>query len=196
MKRSFLCFAIGVVFSAFISSCNLTKADSESENLVIDSNKDTSNVLSVGPDVKVGGAIMAPAKSIFDNISNSKDHTTLIAAVKQAGLVELLSSDDSFTVFAPTNEALSLVPKTTLDSLMRPEFKADLTKVLTYHIVLGALKAAELKDGQELTTVQGGKLKVGVKNGKVMINNVTVTISDIVSNNGITHVIDGVLMPR
>ncbi|TCC90460.1 fasciclin domain-containing protein [Pedobacter frigiditerrae] len=196
MKKFFLCLALGVVSSAFISSCSLSKADSASENLVIDSNKAVSDVVVAETNVEVGGAIMVASKNIFDNITNSKDHTTLIAAVKQAGLVEILSSDDSFTVFAPTNQAFSTIPKATLDSLMKPEAKADLTKVLTYHIVLGALRVSDLKDGEEITTVQGGKLKVGVKNGKVMINNASITISDIVSNNGITHVIDGVLMPR
>lgn len=196
MKRILLCLAIGLVCSAFITSCSLSKADSASENLVIDSNKAVSSAVVEETKIEVGGAMMIPSKNIFDNITNSKDHTTFIAAVKQAGLVEILSSDDLFTVFAPTNQAFSTIPKATLDSLMKSEAKADLTKMLTYHIVLGTLKAGDLKDGQELITVQGGKLKVSVKNGKVMVNNANISIADVVSSNGVTHVIDGVLMPR
>ncbi|WP_316784431.1 fasciclin domain-containing protein [Pedobacter frigiditerrae] len=196
MKKVFLCSAIGVVCLALISSCNLSKADSVPENLVKESDKAVSDVAVAETSVEVGGTMMVPSKNIFDNISNSKDHTTFIAAVKQAGLVEILSSDDLFTVFAPTNQAFSTINKATLDSLMKSEAKADLTKVLTYHIVLGTLKAGDLKDGQELITVQGGKLKVSVKNGKVMVNNANISIADVVSSNGVTHVIDGVLMPK
>jgi len=146
--------------------------------------------------VEVGGAMMVPSKNIVENALASNDHTTLVAAVKQAGLVETLSGTGPFTVFAPTNEAFNKIPKATLDGLMKPEMKADLTKILTYHVVAGAVKAADLKDGQELTTVQGGKLKVSIKDGKVMINGANVTIADVVSSNGVTHVIDGVLMPK
>ncbi|RZJ71682.1 MAG: fasciclin domain-containing protein [Flavobacterium sp.] len=146
--------------------------------------------------VMVGGAMMVPSKNIVENALGSSDHTTLVSAVKAAGLVETLSGAGPFTVFAPTNEAFAAVPKATLDNLMKPEMKADLTKVLTYHVVPGALKAADLKDGQELTTVQGQKLKVSIANGQVKINGANVTIADVVSSNGVTHVIDGVLMPK
>ena len=146
--------------------------------------------------VMVGGAAMYPSKNIIENAVNSKDHTTLVAAVKAAGLVETLSGTGPFTVFAPTNEAFAKVPAATLTDLMKPAMKADLTKILTYHVVSGALKSSDLKDGMELTTVQGGKLKVSIKDGKVMINGANVTIADVVSSNGVTHVIDGVLMPK
>ncbi len=146
--------------------------------------------------VEVGGAMMVASKNIVENAMGSSDHTTLVAAVKQADLVETLSGPGPFTVFAPTNEAFNKIPKATLDGLMKPEMKGDLAKILTYHVVSGAVKAADLKDGQELTTVQGGKLKVSVKDGVVMINDAKVTIADAMSSNGVTHVIDAVLMPK
>jgi uncharacterized surface protein with fasciclin (FAS1) repeats len=146
--------------------------------------------------VEVGGAMMVSSKNIVENAMGSTDHTTLVAAVKQAGLVETLSGTGPFTVFAPTNEAFAMIPKATLDGLMKAEMKADLAKILTYHVVAGSLKAADLKDGQELTTVQGGKLLVSVKDGVVMVNGAKVTIADAVSSNGVTHVINGVLMPK
>src|SRR5476651_1602201 len=115
----------------------------------------------------VGGAEMYPTKNIVENAVNSKDHTTLVAAVKAAGLVETLSSAGPFTVFAPTNEAFNKLPAGTVDNLVKPENKATLTKVLTYHVVAGRLSAQDLmkkiKDGKgtaELTTVEGGKLFV------------------------------------
>jgi uncharacterized surface protein with fasciclin (FAS1) repeats len=99
-------------------------------------------------------------------------------------------------VFAPTNEAFDKLPKGTVESLLKPEMKKDLTDVLTYHVVAGTFKAADLKDGQKLKTVEGKDLMVSVKDGKVMINGATVTIADAVSSNGVTHVIDAVLLPK
>ena len=146
--------------------------------------------------VMVGGANMVPSKNIVENASGSSDHTTLVAAVKAAGLAETLSGAGPFTVFAPTNAAFSALPAGAVDNLLKPEMKKDLTGVLTYHVVSGALKAADLKDGQKLKTVQGQELKVSVKDGKVMINGANVTTADVVSSNGVTHVIDAVLMPK
>ena len=144
----------------------------------------------------VGGAPMYANKDIVENAVNSKDHTTLVAAVKAAGLVETLKSAGPFTVFAPTNAAFDKVPKATLESLLTPEKKADLAKILTYHVVPGALKAADLKDGQKLKTVEGQELTVSVKDGKVMVNGATVITADVISSNGVTHVVDAVLMPK
>ena len=146
--------------------------------------------------VMVGGANMVASKNIVENAAGSSDHTTLVAAVKAAGLAETLSGAGPFTVFAPTNEAFDKLPKGTVESLLKPEMKADLTAVLTFHVVSGALKAADLKDGQKLKTVQGQELTVSVKEGKVMINGANVTIADAVSSNGVTHVIDAVLLPK
>ena len=146
--------------------------------------------------VMVGGANMVPSKDIVDNAAGSADHTTLVAAVKAAGLVETLKSAGPFTVFAPTNEAFAKLPAGTVDNLLKPENKATLAKILTYHVVAGAVKAADLKDGQKLKTVQGKELTVSIKDGKVMINGANVTVADVVSSNGVTHVIDAVLMPK
>lgn len=146
--------------------------------------------------VMVGGAMMTPDKDIVDNAVNSNEHTTLVAAVKAAGLVETLKGPGPFTVFAPTNAAFEKLPEGTVESLLLPENKAKLTSILTYHVVPGALKAEDLEDGQTLTTVQGETLTVSKKGGVVMINGATVTTPDVVSSNGVTHVIDTVLLPQ
>jgi len=195
MKKQFLSLAMGVALVAIVSACGSSKTESGSgDSAMMDSSMTDSTMAESG--VEVGGAMMVPSKNIVENAMGSSDHTTLVAAVKQAGLVETLSGAGPFTVFAPTNEAFAMIPKATLDGLMKAEMKADLAKILTYHVVAGSLKAADLKDGQELTTVQGGKLLVSVKDGVVMVNGAKVTIADAVSSNGVTHVINGVLMPK
>lgn len=157
--------------------------------------------------VMVGGAAMYPSKNIVQNAVNSKDHTTLVAAVKAAGLVETLSGAGPFTVFAPTNAAFAKLPAGTVDTLVKPENKATLTKILTYHVVAGRLTAADIAANAKahggaatLTTVQGEKLTVSkagmgwaitdAKGGKSMI-----TIADVMQSNGVIHVVDTVLMP-
>lgn len=156
----------------------------------------------------VGGAEMYPTKNIVENAANSKDHTTLVAAVKAAGLVETLSSAGPFTVFAPTNEAFAKLPAGTVDKLVEPENKATLTKILTYHVVAGKVTAAELvalikKGGgkAELKTVQGGTLTASLKGKNVILTDekgstAMVTIADVIQSNGVIHVIDAVLMPN
>jgi uncharacterized surface protein with fasciclin (FAS1) repeats len=147
--------------------------------------------------VMVGGALMTPDKDIVDNAVNSKDHTTVVAAVKAAGLVETLKGAGPFTVFAPTNEAFAKLPAGTVDTLLKPENKTKLASVLTYHVVPGAYRAADLKDGMTLKTVNGQMLTFTMKDGKWWINNsAMVTIGDVISSNGVTHVIDTVLMPK
>ncbi len=193
MKKRFLTLAMGVAFLAMTAACTsenkATGTDTISaDTTMVDATAETG--------VEVGGAMMVASKNIVENAMGSSDHTTLVAAVKQAELVETLSGAGPFTVFAPTNEAFNKIPKATLDALMTPEKKADLAKILTFHVVAGAVKAADLTDGQEITTVQGGKLKVSIKDGVVMINGATVTIADAMSSNGVTHVIDAVLMPK
>ncbi len=186
---------MAVAFVATITACNSAKTESASSGTDTTAMMDSTTMMSE-EGVEVGGAMMVPSKNIVENAVGSSDHTTLVAAVQAAGLAETLSGTGPFTVFAPTNEAFAKVPKATLDNLMKPEMKADLTKILTYHVVPGALMASDLKDGQELTTVQGQKLKVTVKDGKVWVGGATVTIADVVSSNGVTHVVDGVLMPN
>ncbi|MFH1339647.1 MAG: fasciclin domain-containing protein [Pseudomonadota bacterium] len=150
--------------------------------------------------VMVGGAAMFPSKNIVQNAVNSKDHTTLVAAVKAAGLVDTLSSKGPFTVFAPTNAAFGKLPAGTVDTLVKPESKATLTKILTYHVVPGKMEAASLTDGKKLKTVEGDELTVKLKDGKVWIVDAKggtsmVTIANVNQSNGVIHVVDTVLMP-
>jgi len=158
--------------------------------------------------VTVGGAPMYPSKNIIQNAVNSKDHTTLVAAVKAAGLVDTLSGPGPFTVFAPTNAAFAKLPAGTVDSLLKPENKATLTTILTYHVVPGRMTAVSLmkaiKDGEgeaHLKTVAGkdlivkqagpGKLTITDAKGEVAMG----TIADVLQSNGVIHVIDTVLLP-
>ena len=157
--------------------------------------------------VMVGGAPMYPSKTIVENAVNSKDHTTLVAAVKAAGLVETLSSAGPFTVFAPTNEAFAKLPAGTVDTLVKPENKATLTKVLTLHVVAGKLTASDLvakiKEGSgkaSLKSVEGETLNAEMDGDKVVVvdakgDKATVTIADVLQSNGVIHVIDTVLVP-
>jgi uncharacterized surface protein with fasciclin (FAS1) repeats len=135
-------------------------------------------------------------KDVVDVAIGSPDHTTLVAAVQAAGLVETLKGAGPFTVFAPTNAAFNALPAGTVDGLLKPEKKADLTSILTYHVVPGAVKAADLKDGQKIKTVQGAELTVSIKDGKVMIDGANVTAADLTASNGVIHVIDAVVMPK
>jgi uncharacterized surface protein with fasciclin (FAS1) repeats len=135
-------------------------------------------------------------KDIIDIAIGSPDHTTLVAAVTAAGLVETLKGAGPFTVFAPTNAAFAALPAGTVEGLLKPESKDALTKILTYHVVAGAVKAADLKDGQKVKTLQGEELTVSIKDGKVMINGANVTAADLTGTNGVVHVIDAVLMPK
>jgi uncharacterized surface protein with fasciclin (FAS1) repeats len=151
--------------------------------------------------VMVGGAKMVPSKDVVDNAAGSADHTTLVAAAKAAGLVETLKGTGPFTVFAPTNSAFDKLPKGTVDKLLMPDMKADLTGILTYHVVSGALKSADLKDGQKLKTVQGQELTINYKDSKWSVTDAkggmaAITIADVISSNGVTYVIDTVLMPK
>ncbi|KQW19517.1 beta-Ig-H3/fasciclin [Afipia sp. Root123D2] len=150
--------------------------------------------------VMVGGAAMFPSKNIVQNAVNSKDHTTLVAAVKAAGLVDTLSGPGPFTVFAPTNAAFGKLPKGTVETLVKPESKATLTKILTYHVVPGKLSAADLTDGKKLTTVEGETLTVKHDGNKIWIVDAKggksqVTIPDVNQSNGVIHVVNTVLMP-
>ncbi|MFM9899710.1 MAG: fasciclin domain-containing protein [Polaromonas sp.] len=161
-----------------------------------------------GASVMVGGAPMLPTKDIIDNAVNSKDHTTLVAAVKAAGLVETLKGPGPFTVFAPTNAAFAALPAGTVDTLLKPENKGMLTGILTYHVVAGKMDAAAITkaiaDGKgtaTLKTVAGGMLTAKAAGGKVMVTDekggsATVTIADVYQSNGVIHVVDKVLLPK
>jgi uncharacterized surface protein with fasciclin (FAS1) repeats len=157
--------------------------------------------------VQVGGAPMYPSKNIIENAVNSKDHTTLVAAVKAAGLVETLEGPGPFTVFAPTNAAFGKLPPGTVDTLVKPENKPTLTKVLTYHVVPGRLSAADLMKTaamgagkNTLKTAEGETLTVTSKAGAVWLTDAKggmarVTIPNVNQSNGVIHVVDTVLMP-
>lgn len=157
--------------------------------------------------VMVGGAAMYPSKTIVENAVNSKDHTTLVAAVKAAGLVDTLSSPGPFTVFAPTNAAFGKLPAGTVDTLVKPENKAMLTKILTYHVVAGKMTAMDLMAAVKagggkalLTTVEGETLTVTQSGKMLMVTDAKggmshVTIGDVMQSNGVIHVVDTVLMP-
>ncbi len=158
--------------------------------------------------VEVGGSPMYPSKNIIENAVNSKDHTTLVAAVKAAGLVETLSGVGPFTVFAPTNEAFNKLPAGTVDNLLMPENKAKLAGVLTYHVLAGKFNAKDVaaairKGGGKATmaTVAGGKLTFMMKGDKLMVmdesgGTAVVTIADVDQSNGVIHVVDSVLLPK
>src|SRR4051794_35834882 len=150
--------------------------------------------------VMVGGAAMYPSKNIVQNAVNSKDHTTLVAAVKAAGLVNTLESKGPFTVFAPTNAAFGKLPAGTVDNLVKPENKATLSKILTYHVVAGNLGASNLTKDKKLKTVEGKQLTIKKSGEKVMIidskgSSSTVTIPNVDQLNGVIHVVDPVLIP-
>jgi len=157
--------------------------------------------------VMVGGAAMYPTKDIVDNAMNSKDHTTLVAAVKAAGLVSTLKSDGPFTVFAPTNEAFDKLPKGTVETLLKPENKGKLTGILTYHVLAGkfdskaVMTAIKAGGGKVMMkTVAGGQLTFMMKDGSLWVQDAQggvarITIKDVYQKNGVIHVIDKVLMP-
>ncbi|WP_425358418.1 fasciclin domain-containing protein [Aequorivita sublithincola] len=158
--------------------------------------------------VMVGGAEMYPSKNIVENAVNSKDHTTLVAAVKAGDLVETLASDGPFTVFAPTNAAFEKLPKGTVETLLKPENKKTLQTILTYHVLAGKHSAADImkdikKGNGKATykTVSGGTLTAMMKGKKVMLMDekggmATVTIADVNQSNGVIHVIDSVVLPK
>jgi uncharacterized surface protein with fasciclin (FAS1) repeats len=160
-------------------------------------------------DVMVGGQSMLPSKDIVDNAVNSADHTTLVAAVKAAGLVDTLKGKGPFTVFAPTNAAFGKLPAGTVDTLVKPENKATLTNILTYHVVAGKYDFKALSDAikkqngkAELATVNGGKLKFmmnGMHNIAVMDEKgqtANISTYDVYQSNGVINVVDSVLMPK
>lgn len=207
MKIQKLFGAVAIAALFFATSCKKsetveTKMDEPAvvENVVVE---DTMTATKM-----VGGAEMFPNKNVIENAVNSKDHTTLVAAVKAADLVETLSGAGPFTVFAPTNAAFDMVPQEAVASLMKPENKKALAGILTYHVVAGKVSAADLmkqiKDGNgtaTLTTVAGGKLTAMEKDGNVYLKDekggeAMVSIADVDQSNGVIHVIDHVLMPK
>ncbi len=219
MKRTFVVILIGVasLSLAALAGCASETASNSSNATVTNSpTTQTSPAAKMSPSPEmnssdnpmVGGAPMLRTKDIIDNAVNSKDHTTLVAAVKAAGLVETLKGPGPFTVFAPTNAAFDKLPKGTVDTLLKPENKEKLKKILTYHVVAGKEDAAsivkKIEDGKGKTTfktVSGGTLTAS-KSGDVVTltdekgGTSRVSIADVNQSNGVIHVVDTVLMPK
>ncbi|MBE7367338.1 fasciclin domain-containing protein [Ramlibacter sp. HM2] len=186
-------------------------AEGYGRNVMVDMNASVAGSTAVmgasGATKMVGGAAMYPTKDIVDNAVNSRDHTTLVAAVKAAGLVDTLKSTGPFTVFAPTNNAFSMLPAGTVDTLLKPENKQTLTQVLTYHVVPGKVDAASLAQQIKagggkamLKTASGGTLTASMRGNDVLItdakgNAAVVTTADVYQSNGVIHVVDKVLLP-
>lgn len=163
-------------------------------------NAGTNQVQTTEEETTIGGGQSAvqddeSAKDVVKVAAGSKDHTTLVAAIKQAELVDALSNAGPFTVFAPTNAAFEKLPKGTVDDLMKPENKEKLQDILQYHVYVGSLKAELLQDGQTLNQVNGGNITISKKDGKIVINNSANVVTSIPASNGIIHVIDAVLLP-
>ncbi|OGX87701.1 fasciclin [Hymenobacter lapidarius] len=205
MKKQFAPLMAALATSLMLASCS---TETKTETDVVATTATDSEATMAGDSarmakpegVMVDGVAMTADKDIVDNAAGASSVSTLVSAVKAAGLVETLKGAGPFTVFAPTNAAFDKLPKGAVAGLMEPASKAKLAGVLTYHVIAGRLVAADLKDGQELTTVNGAKLKVTVKDGMVMVGNgkdapATVQIADVISSNGVTHVIDTVILP-
>lgn len=183
MQNKFLSIAFSMMFvSALFTSCGNEAAAKKVEE--------------TATQVAVSNPVVEAPKTIVDVAVGSPDHTTLVAALTAAGLVETLKGAGPFTVFAPTNAAFTALPAGTVEGLLKPESKAALTGILTFHVVAGNVKAADLKDGQKVKTLQGGELTVSIKEGKVKINGANVTAADLAGSNGVIHVIDAVLLPK
>lgn len=193
MRKQQILFASALVLSMAFVSC----ADSGTSDTTT---VDTTATMTTPPattDANAANAgMIMPSNTVVQNAAASSDHTTLVAAIKAAGLDNTLSGAGPYTVFAPTNAAFEKLPAGTVDNLLKPENKDQLTKILTYHVVPGNVKAADLKDGQMVKTVQGQELKVRINGNNVMIGDATVTNPNIESSNGVIHVVDAVLMPK
>lgn len=140
-------------------------------------------------------SVKSQSKDIVDLAAGNDNLKTLVAAVKAGGLVDVLKSDGPFTVFAPTDQAFAALPEGTLESLLKPENKDQLASILKYHVVAGKVKSSDLSNGQKAATVQGEKVGVSIKNGKVKIDDAQVVMADVEAKNGIVHVIDKVILP-
>ncbi|UOQ51348.1 fasciclin domain-containing protein [Hymenobacter cellulosivorans] len=203
LRNATVALCAAALATASLSSCSsdnktTEKATTETEAIAtVDSAAMLTDSARMGkPEgVMVDGVAMTPDKNIIQNAVQASSVSTLVRAISAADLGGTLSGPGPFTVFAPTNSAFIQLPKGAMAGLMKPESKEKLKGVLTYHVIAGRLVASDLKDGQELTTVNGEKVKISVKGGKIMVNNATIQIPDVISSNGVTHVVDQVLLP-
>jgi len=175
---------LSFVAAILFSSCN----NKGGEPVAADATTATAGQSAVQDDVSM--------KDVVKVAIGSKDHTTLVAAVKQAELVDVLSNAGPFTVFAPTNAAFDKLPAGTVDGLMKNDKKADLQNILQYHVTTSSLKIDFFKEGQTIGMVNGGSITVSVKDGKVILNNSATILASVPASNGMVHVIDGVLLPK
>ncbi len=185
MKKILILFSIGI--SILFTSCNSGNTETNSASAPSVEASTAGGQESVNDDES--------QKDVVKVAIGSKDHTTLVAALKQAELVTALSNAGPFTVFAPTNDAFNKVDKATLESLMKNENKEALQNILQYHVTLSSIKAENLHDGQVLGMVNGDNVIVTIKDGKIVLNNSATIIASVPASNGIIHVIDGVLLP-
>ncbi len=179
--KSFLLVGLFALFAIIVTSCG-DGGKAAKEKATQDS-------------IRVADSIAALPKTIAETAINTPSLSTLVAALSAGELVEVFKGTDAFTVFAPTNDAFAAV-QSTVDMLLKPENKSKLQNVLKYHVVAGTFKAADLSDGQELTTLQGEKLKVAIKDGKVTIGGAEVVAADVAVSNGVVHVINKVVVPK
>lgn len=206
MKRTNICYAIAAIALTMTSACAM---GSDNGAMSPNATNDVSTSAAMASDQApmVGGAAMYPTRNIIQNALNSRDHTTLVAAVRAAGLVDTLSGPGPFTVFAPTNAAFDRLPAGTVDALLQPANRSTLTSVLTYHVVAGRLSAADLvqrvragNGRATLTTVEGEALSVTQSGNDIVLTDARgdmsrVTIANVVQSNGVIHVVDTVLLP-
>ena len=210
MTKPLLSFVAALALTAGLASCGSSDQAAENTSATAPNTANPADsVAALAGDsarmakpggVMVDGVAMTADKNIVQNASAAKSVSTLVKLVQSAGLAETLSGPGPFTVFAPTNAAFDKLPKAAITELTAPANAAKLKGVLTYHVIPGRLVAADLKDGQQLTTVNGEKLHVMVKDGKVQIGNgkdapATVQTADVISSNGVTHLIDAVVLP-
>ena len=184
MKKTFQILA--ALLMILLMSCGNNTQQAGNSSAATDTNNDAGQA-NVKDD--------ASMKDIVKVAEGSKDHTTLVSALKQADLVDVLANPGPFTVFAPTNEAFNKLPKGTLDELMKPEKKSDLQNILQYHVTTSSLKADFFKDGQTIGMVNGDNVTVSVKDGKVVLNNSATIVGSVQASNGMVHIVDGVLLP-
>ncbi len=181
---------------ALLSGCTTVKSPEDVADTVVNAGRGDENAAArASGGVMVGGAMMLPTRNLVENASGASNLTTLVAAVTAADLGATLSGPGPFTVFAPPNSAFDMLPAGTVATLVMPANKARLTSILTYHVVPGRIMAADLRDGQVLTTVNGARLTVHRMGNTVMVGDATITQADVRASNGVAHVINKVLMP-